>query len=230
LNQGSLYFGKFQRKEIIEHWEQEYPNSITDINISGIRAIGSDDSIRFQIPERGVDLNGNVIWESYGMHNEDFVHRYTAREMAEFSVSFATNWAKYQIDNYQSQKPVKFNDFSMAGNGHSPLNHHEGTYPFDLMIPSKNGQDIRFFDNRPGGILSKPTYDKMGNVNINPNYDREKTIQMIKVIGESLPPGKMAEIRFNDPEVIKYFKDTNIKVMFSGGHDHHIDVRLVDDN
>jgi hypothetical protein len=52
---------------------------------------------------------------------------------------------------------------------------------------------------------------------------------MIKVIGESLPPGKMAEIRFNDPEVIKYFKGTNIKVIYSGGHDHHLDIRLKND-
>lgn len=214
---------------MIQHWEQEYPNSIKDINISGIRVIGSNDNVRFQIPEREVDINGNVIWESYNMHKNDFVHRYTTREMAEFYVSFATNWNKYQNDNNQITTPIKWNDFSMPGNGTSPL-HHKNTYPFDMIIPSKNGENIQYFDNRPPGKGTKPSYDSLGNVKLNPNYDRKKTIKMIKVMGESVPQGKKVEVRFNDPEVIKYFKDTNIKVMFSGGHDHHIDVRLVDDN
>jgi hypothetical protein len=114
----------------------------------------------------------------------------------------------------------------MAGNGQSPQPHHMFTYPIDIKMPSKNGEVIPYFYDTSGGNSATKTYDTLGNIKLNPNYDREKTIQMIRVMSESVPQGKKVEVRFNDPEVIKYFKDTNIKVMFSGGHDHHIYVRL----
>lgn len=56
-----------------------------------------------------------------------------------------------------------------------------------------------------------------------------RSVFMQRVMIESVPQRKTIEVRFNDTEVIKYFKGTNIKVMFSGGNDHHIDVRHVDD-
>jgi len=56
-----------------------------------------------------------------------------------------------------------------------------------------------------------------------------RSVFMQRVMIESVPQRKTIKVRFNDTEVIKYFKGTNIKVMFSRRNDHHIDVRLVDD-
>jgi hypothetical protein len=114
----------------------------------------------------------------------------------------------------------------VAGNGQSPQPHHILTYPIDIKMPSKNGEVIPYFYDTLGGNGTTKTYDNLGNIKLNPNYDREKTIQMIRVMSESVPQGKKVDVRFNDPEVIKYFKGTNLKVIFAGGHDHHLDVRL----
>ncbi|TGK81046.1 hypothetical protein EHQ31_11235 [Leptospira montravelensis] len=210
--------------EMRKHWEKDHPGSIKYPEVTSDMAIGNDSRVAHMIPYSGVDANGNVLWTSYNTHPEDFTHRYTTKEMADFAVSFASNWNQFQKASNGTAVPLSWNDFSMPGNGQSLLHHDKGRFPFDMMIPSKNGETLQYFDDRKDSN-SSPTYNGEV-VNLNPNYDREKTINMIKILGESAPPGKKVHVYFNDPVIIKYFEGTNIEVEFATKHDNHIDVRL----
>ncbi|WP_411824002.1 TIGR04388 family protein [Leptospira sp. 'Mane'] len=201
-------------KEINDHNDESPKPHKTGSEVTPSKGVGKDTEVRYNVPEKGVDSNGNTLWTSYGYHtnegNEvDNIHQFTNKPTLEMFVTGATKWRELQVSEGGTPQPVRVNDFSMPGAGNSPFagGHHQYASAIDAGIPGSNGGQVT-------------TYNSS-------NYDRNKTIQLIKVMGESVPPGYKLQVFFNDPKVISEFSGTNISVSDLSGHDTHIHFQLV---
>lgn len=183
--------------------------------------IGNNANVNVQIPEKLKDNNGNVLLGSYSYDKDspDYLNRFTNTETATFLVNAATKWFNFQSANgVGTTQPIRANDLNMPGNGVSPFadGHHSTVSSIDIAIPGLDGNRADTFNGT----------DKNGKLYSNSNYDRQKTIDLIKILAESVPPGKSLQVFFNDPEVIDYFRGTNIQVQHVNGHANHLHVQM----
>ncbi|TGN14030.1 hypothetical protein EHS11_02895 [Leptospira ilyithenensis] len=196
-------------KKINEHTSDPSKPHSTGKEIIPSNGVGTNEEVRYNVPKEGEDSDGNTLWKSYSYHSADNIHRFTDQPTLETFVTGATKWRELQVSEGGAPQPIFVNDFSMPGAGNSPFagGHHQYASAIDVGIPGNNGAQASTFNSS--------------------NYDRNKTIQLIKVMGESVPEGYKLQVFFNDQNVINEFSGTNISVSYLDGHDTHVHFQLV---